>query len=88
LPDGPILFFGSFIQLRNNIRHDIAVDIRKPEIATAVIECEGFVIETQKVQDRGVPVVNVDWILNGLIAEFVGGPIGKTAFYAAAGHPD
>ena len=42
----------------------------------------------KRCEDRGVQVVDVDDVLHGGVAEFVGGAVGDAALDAAAGHPD
>ena len=41
----------------------------------------------QQVQHRGVQVVDVDDVLDGVVAELVGGAVGDAALDAAAGQP-
>jgi len=45
------------------------------------------VVEAQKVEDRGVQVVDVDRFLDGLEAELVGGAMNVAALHAAACQP-
>ena len=45
-------------------------------------------VQAEQVQDRGVPVVDVHRVLDRLVAELVGRPVGQPAPDAAAGHPD
>jgi hypothetical protein len=45
------------------------------------------VVEAQKVEDRGVQVVDVDRFLDGLEAELVGGAMDRSPLHAAAGQP-
>ncbi len=53
----------------------------------AVAEGQFFVIEAQEVEDGGVKVVHVDFVLDGFVAEFIGGAVGEAGFDAAAGEP-
>ena len=45
-------------------------------------------VEAQEVQNRGVQVVDVDGLLDGRVAELVGGAVDLAALDAAAGEPD
>ena len=47
----------------------------RPKVAAGVAIGELLVIEAQQVQHRGVQVVNVDLLLDGLKAEVVGGAV-------------
>lgn len=62
-------------------------DVGQPHVAAGVAEREAFVVEAEQVQDRGVPVVDVDFVDDGFVAEFVGGSILKAAFDSTTGHP-
>ena len=48
---------------------------------------EAFVVEAQQVEHGGVEVVDVDNILHGAKAEFIGGTVGVAASSAATGKP-
>ena len=45
-------------------------------------------IQAETMQDRGVQVVDVDAILDGVQADVVGRAVADAALDAAAGHPD
>src|SRR4051794_39836462 len=75
------------IILRQNLLHHFPMHIRQPEISAGVAICELLVIEAEQVKDRRVEVVDVDLLLFGPEAEFVGGAVDVTALHAAAGHP-
>ena len=45
-------------------------------------------LEAQQVQDRGVQVADLDGVFDGFESEIVGGSEDRSAFDAAAGHPD
>ena len=53
----------------------------------AVVEGEVLVIKTQQVKHGRVPVVDVDRILDGLVAEFVGRAESHSPFHTASRHP-
>ena len=59
-----------------------------PVIATTVVERETLVVEAQQMQDRGVPVVDVDGFLNRFVAELIGRSVRQPAPYTTARHPD
>src|SRR6266699_6494949 len=74
-------------RLRNQIPNHLAMYVRQPEIAASVAVGELLVVEAHELQNCGVQVVNVNFVLDGLEAELVGGPVGLPAFDAAAGQP-
>ena len=41
-------------------------------------------VETQQVQDRGLQVSHVHWVLGGVVADVVGLPLGLATFDSAA----
>ena len=61
--------------------------IREPEVTSSVPVGEAFVIETEKVKDGCVKIVDVHAIFDGLETEFVSSAINLSALDAAAGQP-
>ena len=55
-----------------DLADDAAVDVGQAEVAAGVAVGELLVVEAEQVQDRGVQVVDVDLVLDGLEAELVG----------------
>ena len=53
--------------------------VGQAEVAAGVAVGEPGVVEAEQVQDRGVQVVDVDRLLDGLVAEFVGGAVDVAA---------
>jgi hypothetical protein len=51
--------------LRYDLFHDIPVHISEPEVAAGVAIREALMVEAQQMQDRGVKVVNVNFVLDG-----------------------
>ena len=54
---------------------DLAVDVGQPEVAAGVAIGQPGVIEAQQVEDRGVEVVDVDLVVDGVVAVIVGGAV-------------
>ena len=52
--------------------HHLAVDVGQAEVAAGVAVGELGVVEAEQVQDRGVQVVDVDLVLDGVVAVVVG----------------
>ena len=52
---------------------------RQPFVAAVVREGQLLVIEAQQVQDRGVDVVDVGLVLDGVQADLVGRAVGDAA---------
>ena len=65
-----------------------SAEVRQPVIAPVVAVGELFVIKPQEMQQRGVEVVDVDFVFNGFVAELIRGTMMHAAFDAAASHPD
>ena len=63
----------------NQLLDDLAVDVGQPEVAAGVAVGELLVVEAQQMEDRGVQVVDVDLVLDGLEAELVGGAMDVAA---------
>ena len=61
--------------------------IGESEVAALGAEGKLSVVETEQVENGGVEIVDVDFIFDGVEAEFVGFAVLDTAFDAAAGHP-
>ena len=67
--------------------HNMTVDVRQPMVSSGMAVGELFVIQTQQMQDGGVPVVNVDGILHGFVAVLISGTKRHPAFDTPARHP-
>ncbi len=63
-------------------------DIGESHVAASVSEGQQRVVESQQMEDGGVPVVNVDLVDDRLVAEFIGCAISKTGSNTSARHPD
>ena len=64
-----------------------AVHVGQAEVAAGVAVGQPLVIEAQQVQDRRVQVVDVDLVLDGVVAVVVGRAVAEAALDAAAGQP-
>src|SRR6185437_15824099 len=67
--------------------HHVSKNIGEPIIATAVTVGQFLVVDAHQVKDRGVQVMDVDLVLNGVPAEFIGGAMHDAAFHTAAREP-
>ena len=63
----------------------MAVDVGEAEVAAGVVVGEAFVIEAEEVEDGGLEVVDVDFVLSDMEAEVIGLAVGS-GFDAAASH--
>ena len=79
--------FGHIGSLCQNVFHDDATHVGQSKVAPGIVVGQAFVIQAQQVQDRGVQVVDVDWVFNGVPAEFVGGAVSHASSDAAASQP-
>ena len=75
------------IELCENVPCDVAADIGESEVAPRVTIRQTFVVQPQKLQDRGMPVVNVHFSVSSFVTVFVSGPVTKATFNSATGHP-
>ena len=62
--------------------------VGQPEVAALEAVGQPLVVDAEQVQHRGVQVVDVDDVLDGVVAELVGRAVGDAALDAAAGQPD
>src|SRR3954447_20912875 len=69
-------------------RDDLAVDVGQAHVAAAEAGGEPLVVEAQEVEDRGVEVVDLDLVFDGVIAVVVGGAMDGAPLDPAAGEPD
>src|SRR3954471_15687411 len=65
--------------------NDLAAVVGQPLVAAVVAERQPLVVETEQVQDRGVHVVDVRFVLGGPQADRVGRADYLPAFDPAAG---
>ena len=63
-----------------NLTHHPPVHVSQPEVAAAVAVGEAFVVQAHQVQNRGVQVMDVDALLDGAVAELVGGAVDVAGF--------
>src|SRR5687767_13356358 len=56
-------------ELRDDVVHDLAFDIRQPEPAAVIRISELGVVHAQQVEDRGVEVVDGNLVHGGLVAD-------------------
>jgi hypothetical protein len=59
-------------ELRNQLVNYLAMHVGQPEVAAGVAVGELFVIEAEELEHGGMQVVDVDGVLGGLEAKFVG----------------
>ena len=59
----------------------------EPLLEALVFERQPIVVDAETVEQRGVEVADVDWVLHDVVGEVVGGAVHDTWFDAAAGHP-
>jgi len=66
---------------------DVSRDIGQAEISSLGTECQTRVVDSQAMQDRRLQIVNVDFVLDGMKAEFIGRPVGNARLDSPSGHP-
>src|SRR6187455_3360700 len=72
---------------RDQLLHQIAVNICEAEIPAGMPECQPRMIEPQQMQQRRVQVVDMHRLLRGFESKFIGGAMDISAAHAAAGKP-
>ena len=70
-----------------NVLYHLAVDISKTEVTPLETEDQGFVINTEKVKNGSLKVVNVNRVFGHIIAELIGCTVDDPGFDSASGHP-
>ena len=61
--------------------------VGQAEISSRMAIGQLFVVQSQQVQNGGMPIVDVHFALYGFVAVFVGGSVAESALYPAACHP-
>src|SRR3954453_12040922 len=67
--------------------HDLAIDIRQPEVASLEAVREASMVDPETVQHCRLEVVNMNGIAHHVIGVIVGRAEGHPRLDAAAGHP-
>ena len=73
---------------RQNLPDHLAVHVGQAHVAAAEAVGQPLVVDAQQVQHRGVQVVDLDLVLDGVVAVLVGRAVDRAALDAAAGQPD
>ena len=68
--------------------HHMAVDVGESIVAALEFEGELFMVDTEKVKDRSLEVVDVDFVFHGIEADVITRSVGDAGLNPAAGHPD
>ncbi len=68
-----------------NAFHDLPIDVGEAEVAASIAIGELFVINTKEVQDGGMKVMHMDFLLHGVHAYFISGAIGETSAHPTTG---
>ena len=78
----------SLLESVQDVFHNIPEHIRQSIISSCVAVGEMFVVQTEKVENRGVKVRHGDFIVLNVIAKFVSLAKSHATFHTAAGQPD
>src|SRR5262245_44218098 len=73
--------------LRDDFLHHSARDVGQAIVAACVTIGELLVVEAEQMQDRGVEVVDVDFVFGDGAAVFIARSVAEAAADAAAGEP-
>ena len=74
--------------LRDDVVHDVAVNVRQAELAPLMAIGQSFVIDAKEVEAGGVEVVDVDFVFDNTETKLISGAMGRSSFDAATGHPN
>ena len=69
------------LQLRHNLVRDIPEDVRQPEVTAGVAIGQAFVVKAEQVENRGVEIMDVHRLLDGLESKFVRGAVDVAALH-------
>jgi len=61
--------------------------IGEAEVAALTAEGEAFMVDSQLVKNSSMEVVDVNFVLGGVIAKVIGRTVGEARFHSTAGHP-
>ena len=67
-------------RLGQDLLHDIAVNIGEAEVTAGVAVGELLVVDSEDVEDGGMEVVHMHFVLLGIVAEIVGGAVAVARF--------
>src|SRR4051794_35359558 len=82
-----MLDVGCWTSLSQKSFDDVPMHIRQPEISALKLERHSLVIDAEAAEDCGVEVVDVDQVLDDVVAVVVGFAVDEAGLDAAAGHP-
>ena len=63
------------------------MNVCEPEVAALESEGQGFVVDTEKMQNRGLQVVDVNGFVRHIVTEFIGLTIDHPWLYSSPCHP-
>lgn len=63
---------------------DASMDVGESEVPTIISEGEFLVVESEQMEECGMQIVHMDFILYGMVAEFVGFAKGEAGFYPSS----
>src|SRR6185437_5230384 len=84
---GEPLIESPFLESGQNLVDDIAINVGQPIVAPAPAVGQPLVVHAHQMQQRGVQIVDVDFVLDRVPAEFVGGAVDDASLHAASGKP-
>ena len=70
-----------------DVTHHLAMNIGQPIVTPLKFVCETFVVDPKLVQDRGLQIVDVDGLINDIVAKVIRRSIHHPALDAATRHP-
>src|SRR5713101_3881501 len=73
--------------LGQELLYYISLNIGQAELPALETVGELGVVQTHQVEDRGVQVVDMNPVLDGVVAQLVGGAHRGASFYSASGQP-
>ena len=79
--------FSAWIYLRDEIFNDVAMDIRQSIVPPLKSERQFFVIKPKQMHDGRLQVMNVDRVVNHVIAKRISLAVTHASSNSATGHP-
>ena len=79
---------GGALNSAEDLPGDLPFDVGEAEIPPCVTVGESLMVHSEKMQDRGMKVVNAELVFRGVIAVFIGSPVAHAAAHPRPRHPD
>jgi hypothetical protein len=73
---------------QNVVNGVVLLDTGQAHVEPLVFDRQTLVIDSKALQDRGVQIVHVNWILGDVVTKIVRRAVNEARLYPSASHPD